>query len=248
AAPGIAYDLPDILGQQREHYAGRHTLLIGAGYSAATSALALADLVRQVPQTRVTWVTRRAGSADQHGPLPSIPNDRLAERDRITRQANALANSRREDFRHIAGMTVEAVEALDGDAGFNVRLVGDGPAESLHADRIIANVGYRSDTRLFAELQVHLCYATDGPMKLAAALSGNSADCLDQVGGGPESLLTSEPNFYVLGSKSYGRNSKFLISIGLQQIRDLFTIIGDREDLDLYRGEQNLTPGGEALI
>ena len=47
-------------------------------------------------------------------------------------------------------------------------------------------------------------------------------------------LVTPEPDFYVLGAKSYGRDSRFLIAHGLQQIRALFTLIGDRADLDLY--------------
>jgi hypothetical protein len=48
-------------------------------------------------------------------------------------------------------------------------------------------------------------------------------------------LLNPEPNYYVLGAKSYGRNSKFLIQRGLEQIRDLFGIIGGRAELDLYK-------------
>jgi hypothetical protein len=38
----------------------------------------------------------------------------------------------------------------------------------------------------------------------------------------------------VLGAKSYGRDARFLISAGLLQIRDLFTIVADRAELDLY--------------
>ena len=73
-------------------------------------------------------------------------------------------------------------------------------------------------------------------MKLAAALqSSNSGDCLVQMSHGPQSLTSPEPDFYILGAKSYGRNSNFLVAIGLEQIRDLFTLIGDREDLDLYK-------------
>ena len=53
-------------------------------------------------------------------------------------------------------------------------------------------------------------------------------------GAGPHSLVSPEPNFYILGAKSYGRNSQFLIAAGLVQIRDLFTLLGDRADLDLY--------------
>jgi hypothetical protein len=50
----------------------------------------------------------------------------------------------------------------------------------------------------------------------------------------PQFMLNPEPDFYILGAKSYGRDSRFLIADGLRQVRDLFTIIGDREDLDLY--------------
>ena len=58
--------------------------------------------------------------------------------------------------------------------------------ERVLVDRVLAHVGYRPDTALTAELQVHYCYATDGPMKLAAALmaaGGGGGDCLAQVGG-----------------------------------------------------------------
>ena len=57
--------------------------------------------------------------------------------------------------------------------------------ERVLVDRVLAHVGYRPDTALTAELQVHYCYATEGPMKLAAALmaaGGGGGDCLAQVG------------------------------------------------------------------
>lgn len=80
-----------------------------------------------------------------------------------------------------------------------------------------------------------------GPMKLAAKLlNESSADCLDQQSHGPQTLVNPEPNFYILGAKSYGRNSNFLFSLGLEQIRELFTVIAGREELDLYSSVTNL--------
>jgi hypothetical protein len=83
-------------------------------------------------------------------------------------------------------------------------------------------------------------------MKLAAQLLARSnkngtIDCLDQTSCGPESLLNPEPNFYILGNKSYGRGSQFLLTTGLEQIRDLFTIISGRKDLNLYATMPQLT-------
>ena len=41
-----------------------------------------------------------------------------------------------------------------------------------------------------------------------------------QVSHGPETLCSPEPGMLVIGMKSYGRNSAFLLKIGHQQVRD----------------------------
>jgi hypothetical protein len=238
----IEYGLPDILGRDRENYAGRRVLVVGAGYSAATSVVALAELATAAPGTHVVWITRRAPSAGEAGPIAIIDHDRLAERDRLARAANALAGGASSAVEYQPGRMIEAIDRSTANERLSVRLSANldetaaDRRETVEIDRIVANVGCRGDGQVYGELQVHECYASGGPMKLAAALAGKaSADCLAQSSHGPQSLLTTEPDFYILGSKSYGRNPRFLLSIGLAQIRDLFTVIGDRADLDLYR-------------
>ena len=94
----------------------------------------------------------------------------------------------------------------------------------MTVDRIIANVGYRPDRSIYEELHVHECYATQGPIKLAAKLLGEtSGDCLAQMSYGGDVLKNPEPNFFILGSKSYGRNSNFLLKVGIEQVRDVLT-------------------------
>jgi hypothetical protein len=56
-------------------------------------------------------------------------------------------------------------------------------------------------------------------------------------------LVTSEPDFYILGAKSYAQAAPFRYALGLAQIRDLFTLIHDRPDLDIY---QRMARGGMA--
>jgi hypothetical protein len=77
---------------------------------------------------------------------------------------------------------------------------------------------------LYRQLQVHECYATTGPMNLAAALLGEagSGDCLQLAAHGPETLRTPEPGFFILGAKSYGRMSRFLLQAGWRQVDDVF--------------------------
>lgn len=229
----IDYHLPDILGVERERFAGRHTLVIGAGASAATNIVALAELAKQAPGTRATWITRREAAAGQRGPLTVLANDRLPARRELMLAANALCNT---EGSPITYWPLTDVEALSQNASGAFEVAVSGEQDGVFSfDRILANVGYRPDNRLYEELQVHECFASGGPMKLAAQLQNvASTDCLDQTAHGPQSLLNPEPNFYILGAKSYGRRSAFLLSIGLRQIVDVFAIIGDRETLDLY--------------
>lgn len=236
----IEHRLPDIVGVDRERFAGRHTLLVGGGYTAATNVVALARLIDETPGTRVTWITRREGPAGAGGPVAAIENDRLPERAVLAAEANRLAADPVSGVTYLPRTVVERIARAADDGPFEVELSGE-HAGTLACDVVLANVGFRPDNRLYEELQIHECYASHGPMKLAAALLGNSsADCLDQAASGPASLLNPEPNFYILGAKSYGRRSNFLLSVGLQQIREVFTIIGDRATLDLYASAKHL--------
>ncbi len=69
----IAYGIPDILGRDRHVYAGRKTLVVGSGHSAANALLELARLAENDPRTSLLWATRSTdlerifsgGDADQ---------------------------------------------------------------------------------------------------------------------------------------------------------------------------------------
>jgi len=237
----IEYEIPDILGKDRQRYENKSVLVVGHGHSAATSVIALNSLADAAPATRVFWATRHPSVDGAVGPVANVPDDSLPERSRLVAAANATTRDPHAIVTHWPGTVVHAVKWDESRGMFAVELVGEHPSHSSF-DQIIANVGYRPDSRIYEELQVHLCYATSGPIKLAAhLLSHPASDCLQQASGGPASLLIPEPNFYILGAKSYGRGKNFLLATGLLQIRDLFKIIGDRESLDLYQGDKRLS-------
>ena len=41
-----------------------------------------------------------------------------------------------------------------------------------------------------------------------------------------QTLTNPEPGFYILGSKSYGRNNTFLMRVGWEQVDDVFGLLG----------------------
>lgn len=232
AEPSIAYGLPDILGDVKRDYINKAILVIGAGYSAATTVCSLAKLSLEHNSTWTTWVSR----SPQTQPLRRIPNDPLRERDKLAVSANLLATRDDDNVEYRANTVVEQIEVLQQNQGFRVMLRTGNQKKPLEVEKIIANVGYTPDRTIYRELQIHECYASFGPMKLAAALMGQkSNDCMKQVCHGPESLRNPEPNYFILGAKSFGRNAQFLLRLGFEQVRDVFTLITGDAKVDLYR-------------
>jgi thioredoxin reductase len=232
AEPHIAYGLEDVLGARQSTYAGKNVMVIGGGYSAATTICSLASLAEKHPDTWIYWLARCRSSQ----PIKRITNDPLKERDRLAVKANTLA-TRGEgnvEFHHQA--VIESVEWSGPDRGFKITARLGPKTQTWEVERLIANVGFTPDSSLYRELQIHECYASLGPMNLAAALlKQHGLDCLQMTPQGPEALRNPEPNFFILGSKSYGRNSHFLLKNGFEQIREVFTLITGKPDLNLYK-------------
>jgi thioredoxin reductase len=231
AEPHIAYSLEDILGERKGTYAGKNILVVGTGYSAATTVCHLVALAENHQDTWVVWLARGASTQ----PIKRIPNDPLKERDRLAVRANSVATRGEGNVEFHYQAAIESAEWAGPDKGFKITARVAGKPRTWEAERVIGNVGYSPDRSLYRELQVHECYATLGPMNLAAALlKQGAADCLQIPSLGPETLKNPEPNFFILGAKSYGRNSHFLLRNGFEQIREVFTLITGKADLNLY--------------
>ena len=218
--------IPDVAADPAP-WAGGTTLLVGAGHSAQTAARDLAALARERPGTRVVWALR--GGSPGEPPAWRVPDDPLPARDRLAAEAEALAGSGAPGIEPRLGVVVDSLEPEDGRIRVALR-GGDGAVERVDADRVLALTGAVGDHALYRQLQVHECYASGAPMKLSAALlaaGGGGADCMAQTGHGPETLLNPEPRFFILGMKSYGRNSAYLMRIGWQQVDDAFALLAE---------------------
>lgn len=230
-ADRIDYYTPDMARVFENDYEGKRVLLVGSGYSAATTLEGFRRQVEQESrQVEVLWAWR--GEAEE-APYELIPHDVLPQRASLAMFANRVASGEVEWVKPLPTMQVWRLDEVARGEGQGVRVTlkdfSTGATQEIEVDRVIANVGYRPDTELYRELQVHLCYASEGPMKLAASLlaaGGGGGDCLAQESAGPEVLQTPEPDFYVLGAKSYGRGSAFLIRLGLEQVEQVFGMIG----------------------
>lgn len=189
--------------------AGRSVLLVGDGASAVT---VLTDLLELEPRPVVHWIT----PSQQVPGFASPPDDPLP----LRRELVSTAEHALSVVRHHPGASIARLDGATAtlDTG-----------ESIAVDTVLSCTGFRPDHRLSRELQVHLCWGSEGPMKLAAALlaakGDGPADCLAGGAEGPELLQNPEPNFFILGNKSYGRRSDFLLGVGHRQVEDVLALV-----------------------
>ena len=172
---------------------GKRVLLIGHGHSAANAIVALTDIGAQV-----TWAVRTMNRR----PCEEIAGDPLPERKRIVSQANALAESIHVERRAM----VEEIEEH-----YRVRLSGNRVVE---VDAIAAFTGYHPNGGIQSELTAETSPVTDGSARLYRAIS-SVTDCLTVPRVTPHDLESGEPDFYFIGSRSYGRARTFLLQTGL---------------------------------
>jgi thioredoxin reductase len=227
-APQMSYHPDDVLGLRRERHAGKTTLVIGGGSSAITTVAALARLAEEVPGTRVVWVTRRS----EPGFAGGVADDPLPERAALYALGRRLqAGSAAVQW--LGGCEVEGFEYNSATHRYRVLLATSGGARHVDADQIIVNCGYGPDTALHRELQVHECYASLAPMKLAASLqAAGTSDCTKVPAQGADVLANPEPAYFIVGAKSYGRTSTaFLLETGYRQVSVALAALAERAGL-----------------
>nr|AIS85908.1 FAD dependent oxidoreductase [Verrucosispora sp. MS100047] len=203
--------LPDVLGVDRDRYAGRHIVVVGAGHSAANTLLALAELAAQEPGTTVTWATRGGsiGRAIGGGDADALPG-----RGALGTGVKLLVDSGR--VRLVPGFAVHAVAAVDG----RIQLTAaDG--RTVTADRIIAATGFRPDHRIAAELRLDLDPVLGCTRALAPLIDPNDHSCGTVRPHGVDELTQPEPGYFAVGMKSYGRAPTFLMATGYEQVRSI---------------------------
>ena len=192
----VSYGVDDVLGRRKAQYAGKSVIVVGGGYSAATTVCALAQLAEENSATWVIWLARGPKST----PLSRNPADPLRERDRLAAKANNLAARGDGNVEYHAQALIDEVTCHGPDKGFRVVGRVNGKAMVWEVDRVIGNVGYLADTNLTRELHVG-----------------------EFVGG---TVRQPEPGYFVLGMKSFGRDSNFLLKRGYDQVAEVMKLLG----------------------
>ncbi len=227
---GLAHDdlgdrvttaLPDVRGRDRERFAGRRVLVVGAGHSAANTLIALAALAADEPTTRIAWAVRNEGTAR----LAADAADDLAARGRLGAAVHRLVADG--SVEQIASFEIDDVRLCDDGVRVSGRRAGESFA--LEVDVVVNATGFRPDLTMLREIRVGLDEIVEAPRALAPLIDPNLHSCGSVPPHGVAELTHPEPDFYLAGVKSYGRAPTFLLLTGYEQVRSIAAeLAGDR--------------------
>lgn len=216
----IYYGIPDVLGTDQSRYAGRKVLVVGSGHSAFNTVLNLVKLTELAPETKIIWAVRRARIGQMFGGGES---DNLAARGALGQRVRDLL--RQGTIQFVTNFRVAELRPH----GEQIEVLGEnGAIEPV--DEIITTTGFRPDLGLLSELRLDLDPAVESPRVLAPLIDPNIHSCGTVRPHGAEELKQPEPDFYIIGMKSYGRAPTFLLLTGYEQARSVAAAIaGDWE-------------------
>ncbi|MFC5528252.1 NAD(P)-binding domain-containing protein [Cohnella yongneupensis] len=220
----ITYSIPDVLGNQREQYANKKVLVVGSGHSAINALLDLERLQEQEPSTGIVWIIRKPKVEDVYGGKES---DSLQERGALGIRLQRLVESGK-----VAVQTAFNIQSFTNDEG-HITVIGKKNGETLRIegiDEIISNTGSRPDLSFLREIRIDIDSALESVNVLGPLIDPNVHSCGTVRPHGERELRQPETNFYIVGSKSYGRAPTFLMATGYEQVRSIVAALsGDWE-------------------
>ena len=215
-ADRIAYGVPNVLGRDRNAYAGRRVLVIGGGHSAANVLLDLARLAEaDHHRMHIIWAVR---AANLNRVLGGGEADKLAARGKLGDDLRNLVESGRLQLE--LRFAVEKIERAGDALAVTERAVPD--ARTLRpVDRIVVCTGQRPDLSMTRELRLDLDPWLESARTLGPMIDPNLHSCGSVPPHGYQQLSHPEPRYFAVGIKSYGRAPTFLMATGYEQVRSV---------------------------
>jgi hypothetical protein len=246
-AERLFYGIPDILNQHADRYKDRGVLVVGSGHSSINVILELDKLKARYPKTEINWVLRKKNVREVYG---GQENDALEARGVLGIKIEELVNNGRVNV--YSPFQIQQIMKKDGRLTI-VGFQGDQQYALPPIDEIISNTGSRPDFSFIREVRLSIDPSLESVHEIAALIDPNIHSCGTVRPHGEKELRHPEKDFYIVGSKSYGRAPTFLMATGYEQVRSIVAALdGDMEaalnvELDLPEtGVCSVDPGSNA--
>jgi len=220
----IFYGIPDILNQHIDRYKNKNVLVVGSGHSSINAIIELDKLKDKYPTTEIHWVLRKKNVHDVYGGQEA---DALEARGALGIKIEQLVNEDRVNV-YTPFQIQQLVNKND-----KLTVIGFQDNEKFALpwiDEIISNTGSRPDFSFLREVRVSIDPSLESVAEIAELIDPNIHSCGTVRPHGEKELQHPDKNFYIVGSKSYGRAPTFLMATGYEQVRSIVAAIdGDME-------------------
>ncbi len=233
----IFYGIPNVKADHLDRYKNKNVAVVGGGHSAINALLDLADIQKEYPKTQLNWILRKDNMNKVYG---GKKDDALEARGALGIRIEQLVNSGKLNV-----YTPFHIIKLAKDAnGIQIEGELNGTTEVItNIDEIISNTGSRPNLDMIREVRVDLDSSLESVFDLAELIDPNIHSCGTVRPHGEKELRHPEKDFYIVGSKSYGRAPTFLMATGYEQVRSIVAYLtGDTEAAE--RVELNLPQTG----
>jgi len=223
----IFYGIPDILQQHETKYMNKSVLVVGSGHSAINAILELDKLKEKYPATEIHWAVRKNNISEVYG---GQANDALAARGALGIKIEELIVNDR-----VSVYTSFQIQQLIRQEN-KLTIVGfQGHQRSVlpGIDEIISNTGSRPDFSFIREVRLDIDPSLESVAEIAELIDPNIHSCGTVRPHGEKELRQPDKDFYIVGSKSYGRAPTFLMATGYEQVRSI--VAGFAGDIEAAR-------------
>lgn len=220
----ITSPLPDPQGTDAERFAGKTVLVVGAGHSAANTLISLGRLRQQHPDTTILWGLR--GTANPVRLYGGGAADELPARGQLGTSLRRFVDNK--DITIVENLAITKLETGDR---LTIHLSDH---TSRIVDFLVPATGFRPDLGILSELRLDMDQIVEAPRQLGPLIDPEFHSCGTVTAHGERVLSHPEPDFYIVGMKSYGRAPTFLMATGYEQVRSITAALaGDRAAADL---------------
>ncbi|HYG02806.1 MAG TPA: NAD(P)-binding domain-containing protein [Chryseosolibacter sp.] len=220
----IFYGIPDILNEHAARYKNKNVLVVGSGHSSINAILELDKLKDKFPDTVIHWVLRKKNIRDVFG---GQEKDALQARGALGVKIETLINNNRVNV--YTPFQIQQIVNKNGQLNI-VGIQHDQKMILPGIDEIISNTGSRPDFSFLREVRLHIDPSLESVAEIAELIDPNIHSCGTVRPHGEKDLRHPDKDFYIAGSKSYGRAPTFLMATGYEQVRSIVAAIdGDME-------------------
>jgi len=223
-ASRIFYGIPDILHVHENRYKNKSVLVVGGGHSSINAIFELDKLKQKYPATEIHWALRKKNVRDVYGGQEA---DALEARGALGIKIEQLVNDDRVNV--YTPFQIHQIDYKDG----KLSLIGfqNDKKVALHSiDEIISNTGSRPDFSFLREVRLSIDPSLESVAEIAELIDPNIHSCGTVRPHGEKELRHPDKDFYIAGSKSYGRAPTFLMATGYEQVRSIVAYLdGDIE-------------------